>query len=224
MASTTANLLRLGSALLLASLVAACATPTEKPPEPPPEQPVVEPTEPPPEPARVVPPEEPVKPPVPVPVPQPQVCNCPEPEPHDHLPVIGAVEYVLLDEDGPLLKARIDTGATTSSIDYHEKEVFERDGESWVKFSLRERETDRIHTYERELIRKANLKRHKADPVKRLVVKMHITIGEVERDIEVTLADRDDFDYPILIGRNFLRGKAVVDVSKRYAIDGGDEE
>jgi hypothetical protein len=41
-------------------------------------------------------------------------------------------------------------------------------------------------------------------------------MGELEEIIEVTLSDRSDFEFPILIGRNFLTDNAIVDVSKQF--------
>ena len=41
-------------------------------------------------------------------------------------------------------------------------------------------------------------------------------MGEVTRLVEVNLADRTGFEYPLLIGRDFLRDVAVVDVSEKY--------
>ena len=149
-------------------------------------------------------------------------CDCPE----STLPgeIIGEVEYALVSDTGPLQKARIDTGATTTSLGFHEVSSYERDGEKWVRFSVRDRLDGKVHTFERELVGTASIKRHGAEPVQRPVVKMRISIGDVSKEIEVTLADRNSFDYPVLIGRNFLDGNVLVDVSKRYIASGEVEE
>jgi hypothetical protein len=138
--------------------------------------------------------------------------------------VVGEVEYALVGKDGPLQKARIDTGATTTSVGFAEITPFERDGKKWVKFSIRDRITGETYPFERAVVRTASIKRHGAGSVERPVVKLKITIGEIARDIEVSLADRDAFDYPVLIGRNFLDGNFVVDVGNRYLAAGGSEE
>jgi hypothetical protein len=182
-------------ALALLALLAGCSTT-------PPEQPSV------------------TAPPV---TPEPaEPCVCPE----ITVPagVVGEVEYALVGKDGPLQKARIDTGATTTSVGFAELTPFERDGKKWVKFSVRDRITGQTYPFERAVVRTASIKRHGAASVERPVVKLKITIGEIARDIEVSLADRDDFDYPVLIGRNFLDGNFVVDVGNRYLASGGNEE
>lgn len=149
-------------------------------------------------------------------------CDCPKLE----LPglIIGEVEYALVGSDGPLQKARIDTGATTTSVGYSDLTRFERDGDKWIKFTIKDRLDGEVYNFERPLVRTAEIKRHGAEPTRRPVVTVPITIGEVTRTIEVTLADRDAFDYPVLIGRNFMDGKVLVDVSQRFVATGATEQ
>jgi hypothetical protein len=45
---------------------------------------------------------------------------------------------------------------------------------------------------------------------------MRITLGEVSRIIDVNLNNRNAYEYPVLIGRNFLRDNFIVDIAKRY--------
>ena len=141
-------------------------------------------------------------------------CECPETE----LPgiIIGEVEYALVGSRGLLKKARIDTGATTSSIGIASLTRFERDGDKWLRFTVNDRLEGGFQTFERPLIRLVDIKRHDAEANRRPVVTLKITIGDLARDVEVTLANRDAFDFPLLIGRNFLEGRVLVDVSQRY--------
>jgi hypothetical protein len=48
---------------------------------------------------------------------------------------------------------------------------------------------------------------------------MRIRLGELTELIEMSLSDRSDFEFPVLIGRNFLTDNAVVDVSKQFVMD-----
>ncbi len=41
-------------------------------------------------------------------------------------------------------------------------------------------------------------------------------MGSINEVTEVSLADREKFEFPVLIGRNFLEGEAVVDVSRKF--------
>ena len=70
--------------------------------------------------------------------------------------------------------------------------------------------------FERKLVRRVQIKRHNASPDERPVVTMPLTMGPIQRTVEVTLNNRDSFEYPVLVGRNFLDGHAVVDVGQQY--------
>ncbi len=141
-----------------------------------------------------------------------------QPRAEEALSVIGAVETVRVDPPGVHLDARIDTGATTSSIHADDKQEFERDGRRWVRFSLSDVTDEALRNIELPLERTVLIKRHNADSVRRYVVRMWITLGDVREHVEVTLADRGDFEYPVLIGRNFLTDTALVDVSRQYLV------
>lgn len=128
--------------------------------------------------------------------------------------IIGNVEKVRLAPPNVVLKARIDTGAKTTSIDARNIIPFERDGKQWVRFVIIAEEKE--HTIERKVIRTVQIKRHSADSQDRYVVKMRIVLGDVSQLISVTLNDRDAYQYPVLIGRNFLRDYCIVDVGKKF--------
>ena len=54
---------------------------------------------------------------------------------------------------------------------------------------------------------------------RRFVVRMWVAVGEARSYIDVNLTDRSDFEYPMLIGRNFLTDSLIVDVSRHHTID-----
>ena len=143
---------------------------------------------------------------------------------YDGKMVIGEAEWVHLPRQKMKLRARIDTGATTTSIDAREIRVQGRDGKKWVIFDLVDRKNDEKITLEKPLIRIAEIKRHGVEEQERPVVKLRLKIGEVEKYVEVSLTDRSKYDYPVLIGRNFLEGEFVVDVSRSYVAGGKAEE
>lgn len=142
----------------------------------------------------------------------------PQPRPEEALTIIGAVESVRVDPPGAHLDARIDTGATTTSIHADDKQEFERDGRRWVRFNLNDITDEELRHIELPVERTVLIKRHNADSVRRYVVKMWISLGTIREQVEVTLADRGDFEYPLLIGRNFLTDTALVDVSRQYLV------
>ncbi|NOJ05105.1 RimK/LysX family protein [Vibrio splendidus] len=130
--------------------------------------------------------------------------------------ILGEEEWVFVPGLKEAFKARIDTGATTSSISAVDIVDFERDGKDWVKFKI---EHDGITTKEISLPveRWVKIKQSSAEGTqRRAVVVASIQIGDLKDKTEFTLADRTHLSFPILLGRSFFRDVAVVDVSQKY--------
>ena len=135
-----------------------------------------------------------------------------------HLPIIGEVEPIyFLPMKSPFL-ARIDTGATTSSIDCDDVEYFERDGERWVAFKLKNRKTGEEHVFEKKVERSFKVRRMGEDE-RRKAVKMDIKMGKEVFSAVFSIADRSQFDYQGLVGRNILTGRFIVDTSTSYTLN-----
>ena len=126
--------------------------------------------------------------------------------------VIGAVERIYFPPMKSPFMARIDTGATTSSIDAENIKRFERDGQKWVSFTLINRETKEKMDFEKPLSRRVKIKRT-GEEEHRVTVNMDVKMGKETFVAEFTLNERNDFEYQGLVGRNILSGRAVVDVS-----------
>lgn len=126
------------------------------------------------------------------------------------LGVIGAVEPVYLFPMASAFSARIDTGAEISSLDVNDMKRFERDGEKWVSFTIKNRTSGETHLFEKKIVRITSIKRIHQDE-ERLIVNMKIKFGNEIVSAPFTLADRSKFEYQVLIGRNVLNGLAVVD-------------
>ena len=133
--------------------------------------------------------------------------------------VIGETENVKIEPPGRIFMARIDTGASGTSIHASNIVAFERDGRDWVRFQIDHpsiETTEAPLVIERPLARTVLIKQANAEtPERRLVVKMTITLGSMTEQIDVSLSERASMTYPVLIGRNFLRNLAIVDVSQR---------
>jgi len=138
--------------------------------------------------------------------------------------IIGETEWVYLPSVKVKMKARIDTGATTTSIDARNIRIQTRDGKKWALFTLVDRKSGKEFDMEKPVVKVVEIKRHGAEHQKRYAVKMRIVIGHISQYILVTLNDRERFDFPVLIGRNFLRGAAVVDVDRAYSVEPVIEE
>ena len=134
------------------------------------------------------------------------------------LPVIGEIEKVVVMPAGLALNARIDTGATTSSIGVIDLEEYERDGKQWMKFNIVDPKTGKKHAFNVKQERGVLIKRHGVENVRRLVVKLRVILGKIDQVREFTLADRSNFENPVLIGRNYLMDAAVVDVRLKNSV------
>ena len=132
------------------------------------------------------------------------------------LETIGALEYVTLSEPGVRLEARIDTGATTSSLDARDLELFKKDGKDWVRFNIQPTRNDKPIKAEFPVSRFVLIKRHGLESERRPIIKMQAQIGSIKQVTEFSLRDRSSYDYPVLIGVSFLKNSAIVDVSKKY--------
>jgi len=127
--------------------------------------------------------------------------------------IMGATEYIKIEPPGVTLNARIDTGAKTTSLDARDITPFERDGKKWVKFSVYD--ADKEYQVERPVFDTVLIKRHGGESQRRYMVKMRVTADEVSQLIPVSLTDRSAYEFPILIGRNFLKDYFIVDVSQK---------
>ena len=134
--------------------------------------------------------------------------------------VVGWREWVRLPELGvPWIKAKIDTGAKTSSLHAFDLRVEDRDGSPWVRFE--------IHPWQRgaEDAVAVELPVHDIRAVRsssghqetRYVVLLPLVLGDREVSAEVTLTDRDEMGFRMLVGREALVQGYLVDPAVSYA-------
>lgn len=134
---------------------------------------------------------------------------------NDQKQIVGETEKVRLPELGFSMDARIDTGATTSSLGATNIRFFERDGEQWVRFNIRNPETEQTVQFEKLRVRKVKINQaNSGTPETRPVVQLQLTLGSITQTAEFTLSDRNHLRYQALIGRNVLRDVMLVDVSR----------
>ena len=130
--------------------------------------------------------------------------------------VIGWVENVGVTPSNVIVKAKIDTGANSSSLHCDCINKFIRDGESWVSFMLTDVDGKQV-TVEKKLLRKVKVKRHFGDAQRRDVIRLGVCIGSHYEETDVSLVDRTGLNYSMLIGRKFLSEKFLVDPSATFA-------
>lgn len=155
--------------------------------------------------------------------PAPKV-NCPAPvataarkaaaeQPLTDKQIVGLREQTMIAGINVVMNARINTNAANSVIDARNIQMFERNSEEWVRFTIYNPETREPHVLERKRLRFQTVQSANPTPDRRPVVEIRFTIGKLTQKGEFILADRSTSEYPILIGRNLLRDVMLVDVS-----------
>ncbi len=125
-------------------------------------------------------------------------------------PIAGGIETLYIVPLEMPFQARMDTGAETSSIDAQNLKPFERDGEKWISFDITNRKNGEIKHFEKPIKRKTNIVRT-GEKERRYVVLLDIKMGKELINAEFTLNDRTKFDYQVLIGRNIINGRFIID-------------
>lgn len=132
---------------------------------------------------------------------------------------VGWREWVRLPElGGPWVKAKIDTGARSSSLHAFELERFERDGAPWVRFALhpRQRTAKGSVQVEAPLADERSVKSSSGESDLRPVIRTALRLGGTERPIDLTLTRRDAMGFRMLIGREALRGVFSVEPDRSF--------
>ena len=133
--------------------------------------------------------------------------------------IAGWVENVTIEQQSFKVKAKLDTGAKTSSIHALNIESFKKNDERWVRFDLALRDKhDNEHrlTLEKPRSRKTNIKNHDGEHDKRYVVELEICFNGNNYLTEFTLADRSEYIYNVLLGRAFLQKVAIIDPNNTF--------
>jgi hypothetical protein len=136
---------------------------------------------------------------------------------HSGAETMGWVEYATLFPGGVRLRAKLDTGAKTSSIDVSKLETFSRNGRKWTRFAVSDR-NGATAEFERPIVRYSRIRRSQAKTVRRPVVTLGLCLGSRYQEVEVNLAERSHLNYPLLLGRASLDG-FVVDPSRKFTAE-----
>ena len=130
-------------------------------------------------------------------------------------PIFGWIEKIRIYPEDVVLSGKLDTGADHCSLHATNIKRFRRKGKKWVRFEIVNRLGQR-RQLERKIVRVAKIKRIQDKPQKRYVIRLPLCLGDRYMEVDTNLVDRSSFSYPVLVGRGFLAGNAVVDSSKTY--------
>ncbi len=133
--------------------------------------------------------------------------------------LIGRREFI----DFPLLnlfslEAKIDTGAFTSALHCKDIEIRFIDGIETLCFKLLDESHPEYsnNEYMFPTFSKKVIKSSFGESEERYIIQTLIQIAGKKINCSISLTDRTNMRYPVLIGRRTIKGKFIVDVAKKY--------
>lgn len=135
--------------------------------------------------------------------------------------IVGSEEWCTFPElNIPTIKARVDSGAKTSALHAINISPFTKDGENWVKFDINplQNNTKVVIHCEAPLIDKRIVKSSSGYREKRYVIKSELKVGDARWHVEITLTNRDSMGFRMLLGREAMSGRIIVDPEQRYLL------
>ncbi len=134
-------------------------------------------------------------------------------------PVIGWREWVSLpDLAVSRIKAKIDTGARTSALHAFDIEVCEKNGQDWVRFTVHpyQKNDTEIQTCTCPVRDMRIITNSGGFQERRIVIITQLSIGQESWPIELTLTNRDEMGFRMLLGRTAIKGRFMVDPGKSF--------
>jgi hypothetical protein len=135
------------------------------------------------------------------------------------LPIIGWREHLALPDLGiQVIKAKIDTGARSSALHAFDVETFEDQGKQMVSFKVHpyQRDTSQTVTTVAELLERRLVRNSGGQATIRPVILTNVELNGDRWLIELTLTNRDVMGFRMLLGRQAVRQRFLVDAGKSY--------
>lgn len=135
--------------------------------------------------------------------------------------IIGSIEACDLPEIGiNNLQVRIDTGAKTSSLHVDNLEKYTEQGKPWVRFDIHPDVYDikKVTSCKAALHDVRSIKSSNGTSEVRYVIKTLMRLGDQSWPIEITLTNRSDMSYLMLLGRQGMGKKVLVNPAKSFLL------
>lgn len=135
--------------------------------------------------------------------------------------VIGSEEWCAFPDMAlPAIKARVDSGAKTSSIHAFNIHTFRRDGALWVSFEVHPIQNNRttLIRCEKPVIDQRKVKSSSGEAEMRYVINASIKIDDETWLVELTLTNRDSMGYRMLLGREAMAGRLLIDPDQSFCL------
>lgn len=136
------------------------------------------------------------------------------------LNTVGWCEWATFPEIGnERVNMKVDTGAKTSCLHTFRIKPFLKNDQDWIKVWLHpEQESLREVVCEFKVFDRRHVKDSGGHITNRYVIKTPVIIGDNHFDIELTLTQRDNMQFRMLLGRRALSGRFLVDSSASYLL------
>ena len=108
------------------------------------------------------------------------------------------------------MRAKIDTGARTSAIHAVDQKLFERDGQDWVRFRVPASKAHKSIYIEAPVHDQRAIKNTRGIPQTRIIIEVLMLIGSHKWHIELSLADRENMGFDMILGRTAIRRRKVL--------------
>jgi ribosomal protein S6--L-glutamate ligase len=135
--------------------------------------------------------------------------------------IVGSEEWCAFPALGiPTIKARVDSGAKTSALHAINIAPFIKEGENWVKFDVNpiQKNIKTVIHCEAKLVGKRIVKSSSGFREQRYVIASELEIGGQHWAIEITLTNRDSMGFRMLLGREAMSGRVLVDPEQKYLL------
>ena len=120
--------------------------------------------------------------------------------------------------EGLSFPVKLDTGADVTSMNATDMIFFNKDGEKWVTFTYSNHDEAK-QEFTRKVVDEVKIKAREGEKsILRPVVRMHVKLGDIEEMVDVNLRDRTDFDYSMILGKNFFRHDIVVSSDQQFIL------
>jgi hypothetical protein len=135
------------------------------------------------------------------------------------LPLLGWREWVTLPElNLKHIKAKIDTGARSSALHAFALEPYRKSGQRWVMFAIHpeQKHTDTIIECHAPIKDRRFVSDSGGHKQRRYVIESQLMIGQSLISAEITLTNRDNMQFRMLLGRTAMNGNFIIDPSASY--------
>ena len=136
-----------------------------------------------------------------------------------HKIIIGRLEYVDIPDfvlSG--IEAKVDTGAYNGAIHVSLVSEVEKNDKKIIRFILLDEDHPEYHgkTFETDEFEKKKVRSSNGEIQERYVIPVSIILKGIELKVKLSLSNRKDLRYPILLGRKIIKKYFIVDASKTF--------